>query len=97
MAVEGFTLTILAHGADNPNDAPVPYAVGVTNDEQPTLPSGTQWHIRASGYEATIVEELNAVQGKPAEIGGYYQPDPAKAAEVMRPSTTWNEALASLS
>ena len=56
MAVEGFTLTILAHGADNPNDAPVPYAVGVTNDEQPTLPSGMQWHIRASGYEATIVE-----------------------------------------
>lgn len=56
MAVEGFTLTILAHGTDNPNDAPVPYAGGVTTDEQPTLPSGTQWHIRASGYEATIVE-----------------------------------------
>ncbi|MFI8487867.1 NADP-dependent isocitrate dehydrogenase [Streptomyces rubrogriseus] len=45
--------------------------------------------------EQKIVEELNAVQGKPAEIGGYYQPDPAKAAEVMRPSATWNEALAS--
>ncbi|MCZ9339453.1 NADP-dependent isocitrate dehydrogenase, partial [Streptomyces sp. TRM76130] len=36
------------------------------------------------------------VQGAPVEIGGYYQPDPAKAAEVMRPSATWNEALASL-
>ncbi|MDN3270786.1 NADP-dependent isocitrate dehydrogenase [Streptomyces sp. MA15] len=47
--------------------------------------------------EAKIVEELNAVQGKPAEIGGYYQPDPAKASAVMRPSTTWNELLASLS
>ncbi|MGV9394340.1 NADP-dependent isocitrate dehydrogenase, partial [Streptomyces olivaceus] len=46
--------------------------------------------------EQKIVGELNAVQGKPAEIGGYYQPDPAKAAEVMRPSATWNEALASL-
>ncbi|MBZ6227607.1 NADP-dependent isocitrate dehydrogenase [Streptomyces olivaceus] len=46
--------------------------------------------------EQKIVEELNAVQGKPAGIGGYYQPDPAKAAEVMRPSATWNEALASL-
>ncbi|MFJ8149548.1 NADP-dependent isocitrate dehydrogenase [Streptomyces sp. NPDC096094] len=45
--------------------------------------------------EQKIVDELNAVQGKPAEIGGYYQPDPAKAAEVMRPSATWNEALAS--
>ncbi|MGW1616470.1 NADP-dependent isocitrate dehydrogenase [Streptomyces sp. NPDC002285] len=50
-----------------------------------------------SGNEQKIVEELNAVQGKPAEIGGYYQPDPAKAAAVMRPSATWNEALASLS
>ncbi|CAM5737926.1 putative Isocitrate dehydrogenase [Streptomyces afghaniensis 772] [Streptomyces afghaniensis] len=47
--------------------------------------------------EQKIVDELAAVQGKPADIGGYYQPDPAKAAEVMRPSATWNEALASLS
>ncbi|MFD7689265.1 NADP-dependent isocitrate dehydrogenase [Streptomyces sp. NPDC059781] len=47
--------------------------------------------------EQKIVDELIAAQGKPAEIGGYYQPDPARAAEVMRPSTTWNEALASLS
>ncbi|MEU1271752.1 NADP-dependent isocitrate dehydrogenase [Streptomyces sp. NPDC005799] len=47
--------------------------------------------------EQKIVEELNAVQGNPADIGGYYQPDPAKAAAVMRPSATWNEALASLS
>ncbi|MFF9011742.1 NADP-dependent isocitrate dehydrogenase [Streptomyces sp. NPDC014870] len=46
--------------------------------------------------EGTIVSELNAVQGSPAEIGGYYQPDPAKAAAVMRPSTTFNEAIASL-
>ncbi|WP_371574664.1 NADP-dependent isocitrate dehydrogenase [Streptomyces sp. NBC_01314] len=44
--------------------------------------------------EQTIVDELIAVQGKPADIGGYYQPDPAKATAVMRPSTTWNEALA---
>ncbi|MEU3610297.1 NADP-dependent isocitrate dehydrogenase [Streptomyces sp. NPDC035033] len=46
--------------------------------------------------EQKIVEELNAVQGSPAEIGGYYQPDPAKAAAVMRPSATFNEAVASL-
>jgi isocitrate dehydrogenase len=44
--------------------------------------------------EQKIVDELIAVQGKPADIGGYYQPDPAKAAAVMRPSVTWNEALA---
>lgn len=46
--------------------------------------------------ERKIVDELNAVQGSPAEIGGYYQPDPAKAAAVMRPSATFNEAIASL-
>ncbi|MFF0433893.1 NADP-dependent isocitrate dehydrogenase [Streptomyces sp. NPDC004327] len=46
--------------------------------------------------EQKIVDELIAVQGSPAEIGGYYQPDPAKAAAVMRPSATFNEAIASL-
>ncbi|GAA4879731.1 NADP-dependent isocitrate dehydrogenase [Kitasatospora terrestris] len=46
--------------------------------------------------EETIVSELIAVQGSPVELGGYYQPDPAKAAAVMRPSATFNEALASL-
>ncbi|MEU4066429.1 NADP-dependent isocitrate dehydrogenase [Streptomyces wedmorensis] len=46
--------------------------------------------------EQKIVDELVAVQGSPAEIGGYYQPDPAKAAAVMRPSATFNEAVASL-
>jgi isocitrate dehydrogenase len=46
--------------------------------------------------EAAIVEELLAVQGKPADIGGYYLPDPAKAAAIMRPSQTFNDALAEL-
>jgi isocitrate dehydrogenase len=43
-----------------------------------------------------IAEELVAVQGSPADIGGYYRPDAGKTAEVMRPSKTFNEALASL-
>ncbi|MEU0335426.1 NADP-dependent isocitrate dehydrogenase [Streptomyces sp. NPDC006193] len=47
--------------------------------------------------ERKIVDELNAVQGSPADIGGYYQVDKAKADAVMRPSATWNEVLASLS
>jgi isocitrate dehydrogenase len=46
--------------------------------------------------EQAIVDELLAVQGKPADIGGYYRPDDAKAAAVMRPSKTFNEALAAL-
>ncbi|MFI5757750.1 NADP-dependent isocitrate dehydrogenase [Streptomyces sp. NPDC051569] len=47
--------------------------------------------------EQTILDELVAVQGSPVEIGGYYQPDPAKAAAAMRPSTTFNQAIATLS
>lgn len=46
--------------------------------------------------EATIVAELNAVQGKPADIGGYYAPNPELTAKVMRPSATFNSALAAL-
>jgi isocitrate dehydrogenase len=46
--------------------------------------------------EPAIVEELLAVQGKPADIGGYYLPDPEKATAVMRPSKTFNEALRGL-
>jgi isocitrate dehydrogenase len=46
--------------------------------------------------ERTIVDELIAVQGSPADLGGYYQPDPARAAAVMRPSKTLNDALATL-
>jgi isocitrate dehydrogenase len=44
--------------------------------------------------EQKIVDELKAVQGKPADIGGYYKLDPAKAEAVMRPSPTFNAALA---
>ncbi|MEU6844320.1 NADP-dependent isocitrate dehydrogenase [Streptomyces sp. NPDC046716] len=46
--------------------------------------------------ESKIVDELIAVQGSPADIGGYFQPDPAKADKVMRPSQTLNQALATL-
>lgn len=46
--------------------------------------------------EAKILEELLAVQGSPADIGGYYEPDEELVTAVMRPSATFNEALASL-
>jgi isocitrate dehydrogenase len=51
---------------------------------------------RLTQEEATITAELLAVQGHPADIGGYYAPDPELAAQVMRPSATFNAALASL-
>ncbi len=44
--------------------------------------------------EKAIVAELAAVQGKPADIGGYYKPDLARMEAVMRPSQTFNSALA---
>ena len=36
------------------------------------------------------------MQGHPADIGGYFRPDAAKAAAVMRPSATFNDTLAAL-
>lgn len=50
-----------------------------------------------SSNEATIVEELNAVQGAAADIGGYYRPDVDKTSAVMRPSQTLNNILANFS
>lgn len=46
--------------------------------------------------EETIIAELLAVQGSPADIGGYYRPDAAKAEAVMRPSAKLNEVVATL-
>jgi len=46
--------------------------------------------------EGKIVAELLAVQGKPVDLGGYYQPDDAKATAALRPSLTLNAILATL-
>ena len=49
-----------------------------------------------AAQEKTITEELLAVQGHPVDLGGYYRPDDAKASAVMRPSQTFNDAVATL-
>ena len=46
--------------------------------------------------EIKIAEELISAQGKPMDLGGYYLPDDEKVATAMRPSQTFNDALASL-
>ncbi len=46
--------------------------------------------------ESVIVDELNSVQGRAMDIGGYFAPDPARAEAAMRPSATFNEAISSL-
>jgi isocitrate dehydrogenase len=51
---------------------------------------------RLAADESKIVDELNAVQGSPVDLGGYYLPDPERANDAMRPSETFNEALAEL-
>ncbi|ALJ03638.1 isocitrate dehydrogenase [Pseudalgibacter alginicilyticus] len=43
--------------------------------------------------ESTIVNELNSIQGKPVNIGGYYEPNEALVNQVMRPSKTFNAIL----
>ena len=46
--------------------------------------------------EETITGEMIAVQGSPVDLGGYFRPDAERAAKAMRPSATFNEALAGL-
>ncbi len=46
-----------------------------------------------SENENAIVDELNGVQGKSIDIGGYYAPDPKLAKAAMRPSKTFNQII----
>ncbi|MEV6956948.1 NADP-dependent isocitrate dehydrogenase [Streptomyces sp. NPDC051183] len=65
--------------------------------DDPKLAAAFEPLAKALGEsEQVIVDELIAVQGSPVEIGGYYQPDAAKASTIMRPSATLNKALALL-
>ena len=47
--------------------------------------------------EAKILAELNAAQGKPVDLGGYYRPDPGVVAKAMRPSPTLNAIVVTIS
>ena len=51
---------------------------------------------KLTAAEKQIVAELIAVQGKPARIGGYYQPDDQLASAALRPSKTFNDILAAV-
>ena len=51
---------------------------------------------KLTANEEKIAGELLAVQGKPADVGGYYHPDDAKASAALRPSGTFNEILSSI-
>jgi isocitrate dehydrogenase len=51
---------------------------------------------KLAASEEAIVSELISVQGKPVDVGGYYQPDDTKASLAMRPSKTFNDILETL-
>jgi isocitrate dehydrogenase len=51
---------------------------------------------RLTEHEERIVAELNDVQGRPMDVGGYYWPDRERVDGAMRPSATFNDDLASL-
>jgi isocitrate dehydrogenase len=66
-------------------------------DDDPELSAAFQGLADTlSQNEQAITDELIAVQGHPVDLGGYYRPDADKATAVMRPSSTFNDALASL-
>ncbi|GGH47441.1 isocitrate dehydrogenase [Mangrovimonas yunxiaonensis] len=71
------------------------WAEALANQEQDTALKTEFAPIfkKLSESESTIVTELNAVQGQPTSIGGYYEPDDALTAKVMRPSHTFNNII----
>jgi isocitrate dehydrogenase len=71
-------------------------ALAAQNDDTELKAIFTPLATRLNAEEATIVAELNGSQGKPLDIGGYYQPDEVKANLALRPSATFNATLATL-
>ena len=49
--------------------------------------------VQLSTAEDAVVAELNGVQGSAVDVGGYFQPDEAKATAAMRPSSTFNAII----
>ncbi|MDO9538194.1 MAG: NADP-dependent isocitrate dehydrogenase, partial [Thermoplasmata archaeon] len=63
-------------------------------DQDPELKAKFSGLVNAlTDNKDKILEELNAAQGKPQDVGGYYRPDDAMAEKAMRPSVTFNAAI----
>ncbi|TWU46254.1 Isocitrate dehydrogenase [NADP] [Rubripirellula tenax] len=68
-----------------------------SQDTSPRLKSAfAELATKLAEHESQIVAELNGAQGKPVDIGGYYYADESKVQAAMRPSQTFNAAIASL-
>jgi isocitrate dehydrogenase len=68
-------------------------ALANQNDDVELKNRFTKIYKELSANEQKIVGDLISVQGKPADIGGYYLPDDKKAAAVMRPSKLFNKII----
>ncbi|MFZ3223758.1 MAG: NADP-dependent isocitrate dehydrogenase, partial [Rugosibacter sp.] len=71
-------------------------ALAEQNEDQQLKAYFTPLAQQLASNEQQIIAELNAAQGKPVDIGGYFLPDQAQADSVMRPSPTFNAALESV-
>jgi isocitrate dehydrogenase len=71
-------------------------ALAAQNDDKELKSIFTPVAEELAANEEKIAAELLAVQGKPADIGGYYQPDDRLASAALRPSATLNGILAKL-
>ena len=71
-------------------------ALAVQNDDAALKKTFTPIAEKLAASEQQIVSELLSVQGKPVDIGGYYQPDDKLASVALRPSATFNSILATL-
>ncbi|HSN54244.1 MAG TPA: NADP-dependent isocitrate dehydrogenase, partial [Candidatus Sulfomarinibacteraceae bacterium] len=68
-------------------------ALAAQTDDPDLAARFTPVAVQLADAEATIAAELLAAQGEPADIGGYYLPDDAKAEAAMRPSATFNAII----
>jgi isocitrate dehydrogenase len=71
-------------------------ALAAQNDDAALKAQFTALAKTLTDNEEKIVAELNAVQGKPVDIGGYYFANPELTSKAMRPSNTFNAAIAAL-
>jgi isocitrate dehydrogenase len=106
-AVEAATQGILDHGrspsrkAGEPDNRDSHYwfarywaeALAAQSDDAALAQEFAPMARALAGDEEKITRELAAAQGKPADIGGYYHPDPEKLTAVMRPSATLNAII----
>jgi isocitrate dehydrogenase len=68
-------------------------AIAEQNDDAQLSVIFTAVARQLADNEAKIIKELNDVQGKSVDIGGYYRPDRELTANVMRPSPTLNAVI----